>query len=255
MSAATTAGPARRFRPSLGATLFTVPAVLAMLGLGTWQVERLHWKQELIQRVHARMGAAPVPLPASIANPDDFDLRPVTVTGRLLNDRAMLVLARPRQGQMGYEVVTPLQRTDGGPPVLVNRGWVAMDRREARRDGPAGEVTVRGVTRVPVPPGWMQPDNRPGAEVWTRTDPPAMAAAAGLPAVAPVVVEALPGQAPAGQPAPTSRTSPGDVLPAGIEPRVELPNNHLQYAVTWYSLAATLLVIYVVFHRRRRTDS
>lgn len=242
-AAATSAGPARRFRPSLGATLFTVPAVLAMLGLGTWQMERLHWKEELIQRVHARMGSAPVPLPAAVANPDDMDLRPVTVTGRLLNDRAMLVLARPRQGQVGYEVVTPLQRADGGAPVLVNRGWIPMDRRDATRGGPAGEVTLRGVARVPAPQGWMQPDNRPGAEVWNRIDLPAMAASAGLPAVAPVVVEALPGQA------------PGDVLPAGIEPRAELPNNHLQYAVTWYSLAATLLVIYVVFHLRRRTDS
>ncbi|WP_448189093.1 SURF1 family protein [Azospirillum sp. sgz301742] len=237
-AAATSAGSGR---PSLWATLFTVPAVLAMLALGTWQVERLHWKEELIQRVHERMGSAPVPLPATIANPDDFDLRPVTVTGRLLNDRAMLVLARPRQGQVGYEVVTPLQRA-AGPPVLVNRGWVAMDKRAALHDGPAGEVTLRGVARVPAPPGWMQPDNRPGAEVWNRIDLPAMAASAGLPAVAPVVVEALPGQATAGQ-------------PAGIEPRVDLPNNHLQYAITWYSLAATLLVIYVVFHLRRRTDS
>jgi surfeit locus 1 family protein len=229
-------------RPSLWATLFTVPAVLAMLGLGTWQMERLHWKEEMIQRMHARVGSSPVPLPAVVANPDDLDLRPVTVTGRLLNDRAMLMLARPRQGQVGYEVVTPLQRVDGGAQVLVNRGWIPMDKREARRDGPAGEVTLRGVARVPGAQGWMQPDNRPGAEVWNRIDLPAMAAAAGLPAVAPVVVEALPGQSPAGQ-------------PAGIEPRAELPNNHLQYAITWYSLAATLLVIYVVFHLRRRTDS
>lgn len=236
MSAA--ALPARRF--SLGATLFTIPAVLAMLALGTWQVERLHWKEELIQRVHARIEAPPAPLPAVIANPDDWDLRPVTVTGRLLNDRALLVLARPRQGQVGYEVVTPLERPDG-PPVLVNRGWIPMDRKDVRRDGPSDTVTLRGVARLPSPAGWMQPDNRPGAEVWTRVDPAAMASAAGLSAAPPLVVEALPGQ------------SPGN-LPAGIEPRIELPNNHLQYAITWYSLAATLLVIYAVFHYRRRTQ-
>lgn len=241
MSAAAMSGSVRRFRPSLWATLFTVPAVLAMLGLGTWQVERLGWKEDLIRRVHERMAAAPIPLPASIPEPEALDLRPVTVTGRLLNDRALLMIARPRQGQMGYEVVTPLQRADGGPPVLVNRGWIPMDRKEARRDGPPGEVTLRGVARVPAPAGWMQPGNTPGAEVWSRLDPPAMAAALGLAAVAPVVVEALPGQ-----------SSPGG--PAGIEPRVDLPNNHLQYAITWYSLAATLLVIYVVFHLRRRSD-
>ncbi|HYG85517.1 MAG TPA: SURF1 family protein [Azospirillum sp.] len=261
MSAAAAAGSSRRFRPSLWATLFTVPAVLAMLALGTWQVERLHWKEALIQRVHDRLGSTPVPLPATIPNPDDFDLRPVTVTGRFLHERAMLVLARPRQGQVGYEVVTPFLRADGGPPVLVNRGWVPMDKRDAGRAGQgADDVTVHGVARLPVPPGWMQPDNQPGAEIWTRVDPPAMAASAGLPAVAPLVVEALPSSASRTSlsdvlPAPTSRTSLSDVLPAGIEPRVELPNNHLQYAVTWYSLAATLLIIYVLFHLRRGSDS
>jgi len=239
LSAAATAGGARRFRPSLWATLFTVPAVLVMLALGTWQVERLHWKTALIERVHERMGAAPVPLPAAIPNPDDFDLRPVTVTGRFRHDKAMLTLARPRQGQVGYEVVTPLERADGGPPVLVNRGWVPMDKRDAGRSGEGGTVTVRGVARVPAAPSWMQPGNRPGAEVWTHVDLPAMAAAAGLFAVAPLVVEAAPG--------------PG--LPSGIEPRIELPNNHLQYAVTWYSFAATLLIIYVLFHLRRRPDA
>lgn len=244
MSAALTGG-GRRFRPSLWATLFTVPAVLIMLGLGTWQAQRLSWKNDLIQRVQERLASPPVPLPASIADPEPFDLRPVTVGGRLLHEREMLLLARPRQGQVGYEVVTPLERADGGPAVLVNRGWVPMDRRDpaTRREGQAGgEVTIRGVARQPVPAGWLQPDNVSGAPpkdyIWRRADTTAMGAAAGLPAVAPLVVEALPGQVPGG-------------LPAGIEPRAELPNNHLQYAVTWYSLAATLLVIYVLFHLRR----
>lgn len=244
MAATTAAGSGaarRRFRPSLWATLFTVPAVLVLLALGTWQVERLHWKTALIQRVQERMGAAPVPLPASIPVPDDFDLRPVTVTGRFLLDRSMLMLARPHQGQVGYEVVTPLERADGGPTVLVNRGRIPMDRRDAGRSGEGGEVTVRGIARLPAARGWMQPENRPGAEIWAHLDPPAMAAASGIGAVAPLVVEALPGQAPGR-------------LPAGIEPRAELPNNHLQYAFTWYSFAATLLIIYVVFHIRRRPD-
>lgn len=242
MSAAAVGRSARRFRPGLWATLFTVPAVLAMLALGTWQVERLHWKEALIQRIHERASAPPVPLPADVSDPDAFDLRPVTVTGRFLHERAMLALARPRQGQVGYEVVTPLERADGGPPVLVNRGWVPMDRRDLARVGEGGVVTVRGVARLPSRPGWLEPANTPGAEVWRRVDPAAMAAGADLAAVAPLVVEAAPGQTPGG-------------LPAGIEPRIELPNNHLQYAVTWYSFAAILLAIYVAAHIRRRPDA
>ncbi|HEY0838356.1 MAG TPA: SURF1 family cytochrome oxidase biogenesis protein, partial [Azospirillum sp.] len=171
MSAVSAEG--RRFRPSLWATLFTVPAVLAMLALGTWQAQRLSWKTELIQRVQERVASPPVPLPAAIADPEPLDLRPVTVTGRFLHDREMLLLARPRQGQVGYEVVTPLERADGGPPVLVNRGWVPMDRRDpvTRREGrTADAVTIAGIARLPAAAGWLQPDNTPGADVWRRAD-------------------------------------------------------------------------------------
>ncbi|SMH58848.1 SURF1 family protein [Azospirillum agricola] len=240
----------RRFRPSLPATLMTFLAVALMLGLGTWQLQRMGWKAELMERVRERVSAAPAPLPAVLEDPAAWEFRPVTVSGRFLNDKDLLLLARPRQGQAGYEVMTPLQRADGGV-VLVNRGFVPMDRRDpaSRAAGRVeGETSLRGIVRLPQPAGLFQPGNSPGAEVWLRADPPAMAAALGLPAVAPVlapvIVEALPGQVPGG-------------LPAGIEPRVELPNNHLQYALTWYGLAATLVAVYLLSQRRRadtRTD-
>lgn len=211
-------------------------ALATLLGLGTWQVERLHWKTGLIERIRARAGAAPVPLPASVDDPGAWDFRPVTVTGRLRHDKALFLVARPVQGRVGFEVVTPLERPDG-PPVLVNRGFVPMDRRDAGA-GPADAptVTVAGIARRPAPPGLFQPDNRTGADTWMRVDIPAMAAAAGLTEAAPVVVEAMPG--------------PG--LPAGIPPRVDLPNNHLQYAITWYGLAVVLVAVFVLSQRRRR---
>ena len=243
MTAMTAAEP-RRFRPSLWATLITVPAVLVMLGLGTWQMQRLEWKEDLVRRVEQRLHAAPVPLPPSIADPEALEFRPVTVAGRFLNDREMLLIARPRQGQVGYELLTPLQRTeaDGGGVVLVNRGFLPMDKRdpasrqESRVEGP---VTVTGLVRLTQPAGWLQPGNRPGAESWMRLDPPAMATAAGLENVAPLAVEATPDPA------------RGNAPLNGIKPLVELPNNHRQYAFTWYSLAATLVVVYVLSQRRR----
>ncbi|WP_448203514.1 SURF1 family protein [Azospirillum sp. sgz302134] len=243
----TAAAAPRRFRPSLWAVLITVPAVLAMLALGTWQMQRLHWKEELIHKVEQRLHAAPVPLPAVLPDPADFEFRPVTVAGRFLNDKELRIVARPHQGQVGYEVLTPLERADGGGVVLVNRGFVPMDKRDMDRRDPAtrpdsrveGPVTVTGLVRLPQPAGWLQPDNRPGADAWMRLDPPAMGASVGLGRVAPVVVEALPDPARSG------------ILLNGIRPQVELPNNHLQYAITWYSLAATLAVIFVLSQRRR----
>lgn len=241
MTMTATAEP-RRFRPSLWATLTTVPAVLVMLALGTWQVQRLHWKDDLIHRVEQRLHAAPVPLPATIADPAAFEFRPVTVSGRFLNDKEMRLIARPHQGQVGYEVLTPLERADGGGVVLVNRGFVPMDKRDpaSRPDSRVeGPVTLTGMVRLPQPAGWLQPDNRPGADAWMRIDPPAMAASVGLSNVTPVVVEALPDP------------SRGSAPLNGIQPQVELPNNHLQYAITWYSLAATLIAVYVLSQRRR----
>ncbi|KAA0587563.1 surfeit locus 1 family protein [Azospirillum lipoferum] len=239
----------KRFRPSLGATVFTLAGLAVTIGLGTWQLERLYWKQELIARIARQMAEAPVPLPARIDDPTAWEFRPVTITGRFLNDKDMLLIARPHQGQVGYEALTPLQRADGAGVVLVNRGFVPMDRRDPATRAAArveGEVSVKGIVRVPQPPGFFQPGNgnpAPGS-AWMRADPPAMAAALSLSSVAPVVIEMLPGQGSglAGAPAGTL---------AGIEPRVELPNNHLQYALTWYGLAVTLAGIYVLSQRKR----
>lgn len=234
----------RVFRPTLAATLTTIPAIAVMLGLGTWQLQRMAWKTDLIARVAERVTAPPVALPVALDDPAAWEFRPVTLSGQFQNDREMLLLARPRQGQAGYEVMTPFQRADGGGVVLVNRGFVPMDKRAAasraagRVEGP---TSLRGIVRLPQSAGLFQPDNAPGAEVWARADPAAMAAARSLGPVAPFLVEALPGQAPGG-------------LPAGIEPRVELPNNHAQYALTWYGLAATLAVVYVLSQRKRRRD-
>ncbi|AIB11294.1 hypothetical protein ABAZ39_04550 [Azospirillum argentinense] len=238
----------RRFRPSLWATLITVPAVLVMLGLGTWQMQRLEWKEDLVRRVEQRLHAPPIPLPSTITDPEALEFRPVTVSGRFLNDKEMLLVARPRQGQAGYELLTPLQRPaeEGGGVVLVNRGFLPMDKRapasrpESRVEGP---VTVTGLVRLPQPAGWLQPGNRPGAESWMRLDPPAMAASAGLETVAPLVVEMTPD--------PARGNAPQTGMLNGIQPLVELPNNHRQYAFTWYSLAATLIVVYVLSQRRR----
>ncbi|BAI71872.1 surfeit locus protein 1 [Azospirillum sp. B510] len=239
----------RRFRPSLAATLITLFGLALTIGLGTWQIERLNWKEELIARIGRRMAEPPTPLPSRIDDPAMWEFRAVTLAGRFLNDKDLLLIARPQQGQVGYEVLTPFQRADGAGLVLVNRGFVPMERRAPETRKAAwveGETTIAGVVRVPQPPGLFQPGNgTPAAgSVWMHADPPAMAAALSLGGVAPVVVEMLPGQG-KGLPGAPSGTL------AGITPRVELPNNHLQYALTWYGLAATLAGIYVLSQRKR----
>ncbi|MFO1062023.1 MAG: SURF1 family protein [Dongiaceae bacterium] len=231
-----------RFRPLLGPTLFTVPAVLLMLGLAVWQVQRLHWKTALIAERTERIQADPVAaLPIAAADVAAAEYRRIRLTGSFLNDHELYLAARSLRGAPGYHVVTPLRLADG-TTVMVDRGWVPMERKDpaSRAAGQlAGTVTLDGVIRRPLGQNWMVPDNQPARNIWFWIDLPAMARAAGIDGpVAPVLVEAGPAANPGG-------------LPIGGQTRVELPNDHLQYALTWFALAIGLACVYLVFHHQR----
>lgn len=224
---------------------FAVPGIALLIGLGVWQLERREEKHALFARIEAGMAAAPAALPAEIADPAAWDYRSVTVMGRFRNDLELHLIGRSYRGQVGARILTPLVR-DAGPPVLVDRGWVPEDRIDpATRPGgaPDGVVTVRGIARVPPPPGWIKPVNQPKQNLWVWRDLEAMAAATHLDPLAPVIVEALAGATVAGAPFPVSASTD-----------VEIPDNHLQYAITWFALAAVLAVMTVVVLRTRGRD-
>ena len=230
LSPASGAGRPRR----VGLTLLIVAALAVLIGLGTWQVMRLQEKAALLDRIDTRLVEATVPLPAAVVDPTAWDYRRVEVTGTFLGDREMRVLGRIRHGRSGAHVVTPLRRADG-TTVLVNRGWVPDDWQGPPAD--TGPMTVTGIARVPSPPGWMVLDNVPETGTWFSVSIPEMARALDLDRVAPVVVEAGP--------------TPSGTLPEGGITRVDIPNNHLEYAITWYALAGALLAMFLI-HRRRR---
>ena len=230
------------FRPGLGATVIALPAFVALLGLGTWQLARFQWKTELIAFRESQLAAPATPLQADILYAGDalaaLEYRRVTVTGVFLHDRE-IYLAATRRGKVGFQVITPLRR-DSGPSVLVNRGWVPTEARDpARRPDSQreGVVAVEGVVRGSSRRGWFTPDNDPAKNYWFWLDLPAMAAFAGIDAP-PVIVVAGPA------------ADPGS-LPIGKEMRVNLRNDHLQYAIIWYSLAVALAVIFVLSQRSR----
>jgi surfeit locus 1 family protein len=233
-----------RWRGPRAAFLIVLTGCAILIALGTWQVQRLAWKTDLIATMDARLALPPANLSDLLAAGTPEDFRPVRVNGTFLHDHEMYLAARSYQSQLGYHVVTPLLLDGGGPgsqAVLVDRGWVPVDRQkpESRAAGQLpGKVTVEGILRLPAKPGTFTPDNRPDQNMWYWPDLPAMGAHAGLAQVAPVLIEAGPEANPGG-------------LPIGGQTRVNLPNDHLQYAITWYALAVTLVVIYLVSRRRR----
>ena len=226
-----------RFRPTLWPTLFTVPAIIVMIGLCIWQVQRLYWKEALIADREARVAAEPIALPPPGADPGAAEYRRVRLEGSFRHDKELFLGARSLNGNVGYRVLTPFALADG-TSVLVDRGWVPVERKapDSRPEGQvAGPQVLDGIARVPPGQAWMQPDNEPQNHIWFYVDLPAMAAASGVPLRTDLYVDAGPAENPGG-------------FPVGGQTRIELPNDHLQYAVTWGLLAAALAVIYVLYH-------
>lgn len=169
------------------------PALIPItaFALGTWQVQRLRWKTDLIAKCEDRLVRPPLPLPPRVdaSAIHDFDYRRVVATGRFRHDAEMLVGPRMRDGEEGYTVVTPLARDSGGgsqestADVLVNRGWIAKRfRAQASRAAealPRGEVQVQGMLREPWRRNAFTPENRPDLGEFYFPDVEQMARLAG----------------------------------------------------------------------------
>lgn len=222
-------------------------ALAILLSLGTWQVERLQWKEKLLADIAERRVAPPVTLgeiEAMAARGEDIEYRPVTVTGVFANNRERHFFATWR-GQTGYYVYTPLQLADGRF-LFVNRGFVPYEAKEPemRKQGQlTGEQTVTGLARARLAekPSSIVPENDLAKNIFYWKDLDAMAASTGIAAdrLVPFFVDAGDAPNPKG-------------LPIGAVTQFDLPNNHLQYAVTWYGLAAALVgvALYAVSRRK-----
>ena len=221
--------------------MFAAPIVLLCVGLGSWQVQRLFWKERLIAERAAAVAAAPVSAAGITTAAADMEFHHVSDEGVFLNDKEIFLGATSEGGANGYQILTPLKEPDGRI-VFVNRGFVPAEfKARAKRIAgePAGPVRIEGLLRLPPNgrPNWFLPDNRPDMNYWFWVDLPAMAAADKLDGAAPFYIDA------------DATPNPGG-WPRGGVTRLALPNDHLQYAITWFSLAIAMIVIYVLFHRR-----
>ncbi len=222
-------------------------ALAILLGLGTWQMERLAWKEGLLASIAERRAAPPADLAAieALAKAgEDVDYRTVRVTGIYLNNKERHFFAT-YGGRTGYYVYTPLQLADG-QIVLVNRGFVTFEAKEPemRKLGQlTDEQTVTGLSRAKLlqKPSWAVPDNDIAKNIFYWKDLDVMASSVGLdPAkVVPFFIDA-------------DATSHEGGMPIGGVTQFDLPNSHLQYAMTWYGLAAALVVISGIFIFRRK---
>ncbi len=224
-------------------TAFTLAGLALLIGLGVWQLKRLAWKEGLIAEIETRAKGAPIPLQDAIAvsragrDPSYYRVR---VDGRFDHAKELYLYFVTEEG-VGWHVITPLISPDG-TVILVDRGFVPDALRDPakRAEGEIeGPVTVTGLARTPEIQGAFVPDNEVAANRWFWRDLAGMTHAlypAGAPAVAPFFLEAEKSDVPGG-------------WPEGGQTHLELPNNHLQYAITWFLLAGALVVIYLIYVR------
>ncbi len=249
-------------------TLSSVFALSLLGGLGTWQLQRMSWKEALVEKIQARSKAEPIILDAAatlFGAGEDLEYTPVRARGRFLTDKEMYYFAPGEQGP-GHHVYVPLVGPSG-VVVMVNRGFITEAERGNRglaaptataaagtpstaagsATGP-GTIDVIGLLRRPEAKALFAPANDPGRNMWYWRDLKGMADQSfgdnsdARKKVLPFIIEAV--AAPAGTVA-TAGTPRGGVT------RLTLPNRHLEYALTWYGLGAALIGVYLVFVRNR----
>lgn len=223
-------------------SFFALPVLAVLLGLGSWQLQRMGWKAGLLERLAAAQAGPPGPA----TSPEPFSH--IIASGRFRHDLELLLGSEVRGTTLGAALITPLER-EAAPALLVERGWVPLDRAGVAR--PEGEITVQGYMRPGERPGLLSAADNPATRRFHNFDVAAMGAAIGLP-VAPFGLSVVvPGTArPDGGLGSTPAPNRGGVpSPATGFPRPTNP--HLGYAITWFGLAVAWTAIFALWASRR----
>ncbi len=221
----------RRLLPPL---LFGLIGCAILIALGTWQIQRLEWKRGILDEIEARISAVPVALPATPDPEADLYL-PVQVSGRTSGPELRVLVSRKQLGA-GYRIISAFE-TDDGRRILIDRGFVR--EADAGIPRPPAEMQIVGNLHWPDEIDSYTPPPDEDRQLWFARDVSAMAEALETEPVLVVVRETS---------APVQGLGAMPVDTAGI------PNDHLQYALTWYSLALVWagMTLFLLWRIRRK---
>jgi surfeit locus 1 family protein len=230
-----------RLRPMLWPTLFSLPVLVVALGLAFWQLERREWKRDILDRIAVNQATQPMTLAELVKGPPlRHEYGRVRIAGTFLHDKEFFLAARSLKNKVGVHVMTPL-RTDDGRIVLFDRGWLPSEMKDPARRAqsrPPGRVELAGIVRRTQERRQFVPENAPERNIWFHVDTPTMRRIAGAPPD-PVLdrffLEA------------DAEPNPGG-FPVGGQTRLDIPNDHLQYAITWFLIGLSLVAVYLAFH-------
>ncbi len=206
--------------------LFVIAALFCLIALGTWQVQRRTEKQQMLNRIEANISTNTT----SFKNIAEDEFKKMTLTGKYLYDKEFLLLNKPFNGKPGQHVMTPFQNTKGDV-IIVDRGWVQTDKDYGK---PAGQIKITTIIRAGQRLNSMAKlvilENNPQKQAWFWLDLPKIYESLGLPQkdyyLDLTTDEKL------------------SSYPYALSGKIEVYNEHLIYIITWYSLAAVLLLVY-----------
>jgi surfeit locus 1 family protein len=225
--------------PGIIAWSFLVFCVVVLLGLGTWQVQRLQWKTNLIETIEQANETPPRQgFPQSRQQQEALGWQRVAIEGEYLHEHEFHLAARYYKNQVGYHILTPFRLKDGRV-VLLNRGWVPPELKDPslRKQGQIeGPQQIIAMVRTDKDYNAFTPEGDPKDNLWFRRNIERMSEVSGL-NLEPVTLDVL-------------YTEPPGGFPVASVVEVNLRNDHLGYAITWYSLAVAAIVIFILFHRR-----
>jgi len=225
--------------------MVTIVALAILIDLGFWQVARLHWKEGLLARIHALQSAPPQPLADVLRQAvagGDVDYVRVSANCPDIETSAFVKLWAVPDARSGFRIITAC-RLAAAPyaSILVDRGFMVQDDAAKLVPGRGARLTVpiTGVLRKGDKANFVTPPNQPAQNLWYSRDTNAMARALGVTSPAPVFLF-------------LETPAPKGVGPTPAPLPTDIPNNHLQYAITWFGLAAALAGVYLASLWRRR---
>lgn len=223
------------------AWIFFIAALATTVGLGTWQVKRLQWKESVIAEIEsAKMHAALEVLPESAETLQEKNFYPVELHGTWVEGNTEFhITPRWFKGVLGYFVIAPFTLEDGRV-LMVNRGWVPVEKKDPTTRVSSrvkGQATIAGLLRTGDERNWLTPINQPERNLWFGRDALAMGAYGKFENVVPAMVDIVGAQ-------------DAKKLPVPSDGEIRLRNDHLSYILTWYGIALGIFIIFLVYHRK-----
>lgn len=204
--------------------IFVVLTFWLTFSLGYWQLERMTWKNELLEKIESRISSEPMDI-SEYKNMEDDEFKYVTITGEYLHDKEVTLLNRTYNGKPGVHIYTPLKTAD--KTYLVSRGWV---RDEQEYNKPEGIQMINGLIRKTQVANWISLENSPEKGQWFWIELEKMYKSVGLEPIELYIDRKI--------------EDGSKDYPLPLPKKIQIHNEHLQYTITWFSLSITLLVIY-----------